>query len=236
MSSDRAIQFDVMSIARYAWSKVSGSKTPILLAALFCAFIQMMLSLIGGLLATVMSEAVANLLVNIIALFVLMPAYVGLMYMGLQRVRGLPLTFNQVFYAYRKDLLIQIWIFYLCFYGLFFVGALIGGILSVIPAIGMILVIVLGLGILYLLVRCALGVYLIFDQNEKAIDALKHSFSMTKPFVWQLILSYILLFVVMFVGALTLMIGLIWAIPFAYIFYAAIYQTINGGVLEKPNV
>lgn len=222
MNGNRVAQFEVIPTAKEAWAKVSGCKMPILLAAIACAVVQMIIQTLCG------KEVVGQIVSGILSLLVVMPAYAGLMYMGLQRVRGLPVTFNQVIYAYRQNLLTNVWLYYLCVYVVFIIGAMICGVVSIIPVIGLILMVAAMVGILYVLARFSLGIYFILDRNEKAIDALKHSYVITRAYVWKLMLAYLLIFAASILGFVTLLIGLIWVIPFGYIYMGSIYQAISG--------
>jgi len=226
MSNGMVTQFEVIPTAKEAWAKVSGSKMPMVLAALVCIAIQIVIQIITGMFTNVIGPVAVAFVSNIIAILVLLPAIAGVMYMGLQRVRNLPLTVSQVFYLYKKDLLIQTWIFYIAYFAIFLAAGILIAIFSNIPALYLIASIVIVLALIYICARISLGIYFIFDNNEKGIDAIKHSYNITKPYIWKLIFSFILIGVAMFVGALLLMVGLIWTIPFSYIFMGLIYQKI----------
>lgn len=231
MNNGITTQFEVMPTAKEAWAKLEGSKLPILLAALIFAVAQMVIQVIEGLFADAMGPMGAAIVASILSLTVLMPMHAGFMYMGLQRVRGVPLAVNQVFYLFKKDLLVQTWLYYIAIYAIVFVGMLITAILLYIPVVNTFAGLLAGLVAAYFFIRISFGIFFIFDKNEKALDALKRSYALTGAYVWKLFLAYLLVIVATILGALPLLIGLIWVIPFTYIYIGLIYQKIAGGTV-----
>lgn len=220
-------QFDVLPAAKEAWSKVAGCKMPFFLALVIYVILQIVNQLIGVFAIDIAGETIAALFNIIIVLLVLIPFSVGMQYMGLQRVRGLTPIVQNVFYIFKKDLFLQVVSFFLIVTALFIVAGIVIGLLSFIPIINALGVIVVSLVGFYILTRMSLGVYYIFDKNEKVIAAIKRSIAVTNEHVWKMMLAYILVSIVMFLGVITLFVGLIWAVPFSYIYLGTIYQKIG---------
>lgn len=227
-SNSVSTKLDVIGLAKLAWSNVSGVKTPIMLAVLFCVVLQAILQgVVGGISIAIFGELLGKLLLGVVVILVLSPAYAGLLYMGLQRVRGLPVMFNQVWYGYQKDFLVNIWVFNVILNLAIYVIGFIVYALSLVPVIGGLVAFAGLLGVCYLLIRLSFGLYFIFDKNMTAVDALKHSYRVTGSYIWSLVLAFILAMIAGMVGFFALLIGLIWAIPFMYIYFGSLYQAVS---------
>jgi hypothetical protein len=234
MSNGIAPQFEVLPTAKEAWSKVDGCKTVFVFATIIY-ILGVLANQVIGLMATEIGGDFFGALINaIILLLLLAPLNVGMRYMGLQRARGLNPIVQNIFYIFKKELYIQTICYFLILTALVLVAGIIIVFLSIIPIINLLAVFAVSLATFYIFTRMSLTIFYIFDKNEKVILAIKHSIAVTKLPVWKMMLAYILIALAMFFGVITLFIGLIWMVPFAYTYLGTIYQEI--GLQEIPAV
>lgn len=79
------------------------------------------------------------------------------------------------------------------------------------------------------------GIFMVFasviviDRRASAIDAIKGSFEMAKNNFVNALLTYLILLVMIFVGALLCGVGLLVAVPVAALFLAYTYRKLSGG-------
>lgn len=226
MSVEMQSKFEVSNTASRAWALVSGVKTPFVLAALVIAVLEIVVKVLQDLFVSMAGEGVAVIIGVILTFVLIFPAYVGTMFMGLQRVRGLPVLVSQVFTFYRSERLMQIFLLYFIFYVVTFLTSIIVALFSMVPIVNLIVIVADIALLLFLAARVSLSIYLVFDKNKSAIEAIKLSYKMTAGYTVSMLLAILLCIVATFLGVITLFIGLIWAIPFVHIFFAMIYQSI----------
>ena len=70
---------------------------------------------------------------------------------------------------------------------------------------------------------------IIVDRNTPPIDAIKASFEITKNNFVPVILALLVIYAILFVGALACGIGLIVAMPVAALFLVYTYRKLTGG-------
>ena len=92
--------------------------------------------------------------------------------------------------------------------------------------IGIVLLIIPGI---YLLLRLGLYQQAIVEKNLGAIDALKYSWELTNKNALSLLGLYILGFLITLAGLLALVIGLLWAIPTAWLSTLIAFRFLHGG-------
>ena len=74
----------------------------------------------------------------------------------------------------------------------------------------------------------------IVDRNLPPIDALKSSFEMVKSNFVQVLLAWLIIGVIVTVGALLCGVGLLVALPVAALFLVHTYRTLGGGQIAQP--
>jgi len=75
---------------------------------------------------------------------------------------------------------------------------------------------------------------LIVDRNLAPVDAIKASFEMVKSNFVQVLLAWLIIGVIVAVGALVCGVGLIVAVPVAALFLVHTYRKLGGGVIAPP--
>lgn len=108
--------------------------------------------------------------------------------------------------------------------GKFFSTFIAGILFAAIFIIGMIFLVLPGI---YMAIRLQFYVAAIVDDDMGAVDALKHSWDITKGHSLSLILLMLVMFLVCLMGTLLFGIGLLVAIPLIYIMQCYVYRVLN---------
>ncbi|HEX2284598.1 MAG TPA: hypothetical protein VHI10_07185 [Mycobacterium sp.] len=105
-------------------------------------------------------------------------------------------------------------------------------IVGILTSIGYALCVIPGLIVAIFLLFTTVAVV---DRNLGAIDAIKHSFEIAKANFVQVLLTWLMVFVITFVGALLCGVGLLVALPVATLFLVYAYRRLTGGQLAELN-
>jgi uncharacterized membrane protein len=232
--------FPVWELVGSAWQKVKGSKK-----TFWAAFIVSTLILvIGGILAQQsksFSHSLShtlNFLLRILGFLLQM----SLIYMGIMRAKNSPINVSQVFYSFNLKLILRMIVAYLLQLLLLlpaFILMLIGFALQKtgwdnvhpISSILGIFLIIAGLVMLFFIaMRLALVFPYILDGQLKPTTAIKLSYRATHGNVFKLFAAFLLQTLILILAAIPLGIGLIWALPFVFIFYGLIYAHLSNAL------
>lgn len=150
-------------------------------------------------------------------LVVMAPLSYGADLLFLKAIRGEPFKVTEIFFAYRQTLQIML--------ATILTGVIIG--------IGFVMLFIPGI-----IFACKLSMvpYLMMDKNMEAVDAVRTSWNMTKGFSWTIFGMGVVSFFVIIGGLILLVVGIIPAILWISLAFAAMYQGMaeqrNGGVAE----
>ncbi len=226
----------VIETITLSWEKVSGAKKTFW-AAIGIFFViaiafQFILSLVENV------SVFISLLFSFAFLVVNFLLQGGLMYIGIVRAKGMPITYKLLFRAFNLDLALKLIGVYILQILVILIPEII--LIAVCPAImaisplwfvlGVILGIVALVAIVYLFVRMILSVAFVLDKELKPVDALKRSFCATRSNIWNLIGLSFLQMLIIIVSAIPLGIGLIWTLPLGMIIYGMAYKKLSANL------
>lgn len=154
------------------------------------------------------------------------PLFYGLYSMILKATRGEKVEIKDVFCGFKSfSVFIRSWIYYLVYLVVAFVIGIITGILvSVSPAltiIGSLLTFIWGLVTLF-----AIYVY-IMTPSENAIYAYKEGFNIFKENLLMTLVTYIVMYILVVIGAILLLVGLLVTVPIALLFVAYVLKAMK---------
>lgn len=225
-------QLPVEETLKSAWAKVHGAKATIwaalgiLFAIVFC------LGIIQGI-----TEAINHSLFQAMKLITNLISYflqLGVVYIGICRAKDQPIAYQLMFRPFGLYRALSIIGLYIAEMVLFILPLLIGVaggfvINLAFPLSGLIgglLIAASGLSLIYLVVRLIPSLAIILDQDANPIEAIKRSFHLTKGNVLRLCLLSVIQIIILLICIIPLGIGLIWGLPFTFITYGTIYQTL----------
>ena len=148
-----------------------------------------------------------SFLISVVSLYLQLRISIALLRIAIRFVDGQPVALDELWFAPSFRLLSR----YVVGAVLFSLIVFAGSILLVIP------------GIIWTVKYQFFG-YLIVDKGMTASDALKKSGQMTAGLKWQLFLLGVIMWVVNFLGAMILGIGLVVTIPATMIAHAYVYK------------
>jgi hypothetical protein len=226
-----------------AWKKTYGCKSSFWGALTLLFLISIAFGITEGILEALHQNKTLIAVINVCSYIINYLMTLGLMFMGIKRANGLPVTYDMIFAAFSPSLLGRI----IALYFLQVLAVIAFAVLCFLPptmllytmsmvfhakSVGMmILTIALYtiaiIGMISLLMRLILAVAFLLDQNSGPWTALKQSFSATRGNVSRIIAVVFLEFCIILLSMIPLLIGTIWTIPFSYVLYGEIYKTLT---------
>lgn len=198
--------FKIGDVLSSAWAQLKGFKRSFWGAMLIIIVLQ---SVVNAGIALVISSPVVGMLAQLVLSLVILPLNAGVLLLGVYRGAGRDVQATQIFnyYGYMTKLVVM--------YLLMVVLLIVGFLLFVIPGV------YLAIGYIFaipLLVEKNLGVWEALESSRKAVH--HHWFKFLGFFI---VLSLIVL-----LGAMALGIGLVWALPLTSLAIGVIYVQIFG--------
>jgi hypothetical protein len=232
--TDITVKIPVSDTASEAWTKVSGSK-----GSFWAAFALLFLVGVGFAILGMIADAIVSgghnvvLFIGQVVNFLLQT---GLLYIAIRCAQGAPFSYKNMFYVLQSNILIRIIGVYLLkllimmpFFLLIFLTFMLALLGKFIMACGILIVF---FGMLYVSVRIILASAFVLDKGVNSWQAIVLSWKATRSNFWRLILLFFIQGVAFILGVITLLIGLIWALPFGFILYGVIYQKLAPSVLK----
>lgn len=233
--TDQPYQLPVFDTIKASWGKVYGSKGTFCLAFIVAFAIALGLGIIDGILekSAPIIEYIFRFFLQIITYFIEM----GLVYMGIRRAMDSPITFDMMFRVFNMILPFKI-------IGLYILQVLIMLIPIVImftsaalyplfgtPIVSILFFIIGILATMYLGIRMMMSMGFVLDKEMGPVNAIKLSFRATDHNFWNLVGIIIIQTIILVCLGITV-IGLIWALPFAFINYGMIYRSLSNTLTQ----
>lgn len=200
-----------------AWATLKGMKTTFLLACLVyiivAVVIEFCLGFIFGYSAYGDDYNPMQIVATLISTFVLGPLAAGLYMIAIKHSVGSRIEVGEIFKHFDK--IVPIFLTTVLLY--------------ILVGLGLILLVIPGI---YLLVCFTFALILVVEKDMRPVEALKTSRKVVHQQWFQTAGLLLLTGLVAFLGALALLIGLIWAIPLASLTLALVYRDVFG-VEEK---
>ena len=210
MSGDYS--FDPVELYKKAWENLMGLKATLWIALIVYAVIA---GVLGAITAFVfgsndpLSFGFGDLIGQILSTFLLSPLYAGLFMITLKHSIGSPIQVGELFKHYDKILPIFLVVF----------------LTQLLVMIGLVLLFIPGI---YLAVAFSFALPLVVEKNMSPIEALKVSRKVVHH-KWFSFAGFLLLgLLIVIVGAIALLVGLVWAIPLVAFAWAMAYRDIFG--------
>ncbi len=232
--------FSICNTISTAWHNVRGSKGSLWAAIFIIALITVAIYLVGfvfGLFSHRLAHAVGfiDAIIKNILTF-------GILYMGIQHVKGLPISFRMLGRVLNSSRLINIVCLLIL---LFLIGTIpsliLGGLAHYVHIhggmiahvfISLPLYCIAAILLIYLSLRMTLAPGYLMDQQLEPWAAVKASFASTKGHVWSLFWINVVNVLILIIAAIPIFIGWIWAIPYLFVCYGTIYNKL--AIPEKP--
>lgn len=228
--TNQAYLLPVWETITAAWDKVKGAKATLWGAFLLVLVIMFCFGLVEGLFKAMLpgSEKIINIVAQIINFLLQM----GVLYIGIQRARDLPIDYSMVFYAFKGEVALNVILLYLLQTLIFFLPALLCIIGFVFYDSSNTLFMILSglsfligaIAIIYLAVRLTLSMAFVLDHKNSAWQAVQSSFSVSRHNFWRIVAVFIIETLIVLLSIIPLGIGLIWTLPFMFIVYGMIYR------------
>jgi hypothetical protein len=176
-----------------------------------------------------------EVIINVIAQIITFILSMGILYIGIQRAKDLPINYRMMFYALKSRIFINI-------IGVFLLKILIllpFGILVAISTLlfqqqiitsfllALTLFIIASCFLIYFMLRMSVTTGMVLDKNVNCWRAIVLSFQATRSNCWRLLGLLIVEFFIIFVSMLPLLIGLIWTLPLMWICYGLMYHRLS---------
>lgn len=204
--------FDPVEAYKKAWEKLVGLKGTFWIALIIYAVIAGVLTAITTFVlgsSDPLDYGVGDLVGQILTTFLLSPLYAGLFMIVLKHSIGSPIQVGELFNYYNKIVPI-------------FIVTILTQLLVI---LGLILFILPGI---YLAVAFSFALPLVVEKNMSPVEALKASRKVVHH-KWFSFAGFLLLgLVVVIVGAIALLVGLVWAVPLIVLAWALLYRDIFG--------
>lgn len=205
-------QFNIVDVLKEAWEKTKGAKTTLLIAGIIPIIIAVGMSFIfnfifkdasGAML--VLREVGGQLLISVMTL----PMYAGVFMLAVKRSVGAPLHVNEIFQYWHKILPL------IGLYVVMYLMIMLGFILLVLPGIYLIFAYSMAIP---LMVEKDMGIWQALETSRKTVT--KKWFTMFGFFI-----AYL---VAVILGAIALLVGLLWVMPAVLIAYGIVYRNMFG--------
>lgn len=220
-----------------SWQKVHGTKGSVW-AALGILFVTMF---IIGFIGDLITQALPSIEfgINLVTQAIGFLFQVGILYIGIRRAQDLSFSYRDMFRSFQADIipkLIAVYLFEIVIFIPPMILAFVGGYLygyedtTWALIVSVILCCIAIAIILFLSVRLSLAMAFVLDRKAGPWNALKSSFRATRSNFWRLLGLSIAQFLILFVSALPLGIGLIWGLPLVFVIYGTMYKTLSVNV------
>ena len=209
--------FDIIEIIKEGFSRIEGVKGIFFAAFAVYVVISIIVQIVLGIFfPSPPPPSEPNLLnqqiVTILSYPVLMPLIVGVIMLAINYSRGKPIVFNAIFNYYHL------------------VGklALAGLLIYIMTVVGFVLLVLPGI---YLSIAYIFTLPLIADKGMDVWEAMELSRKSVTQHWFKVFGLFLLLSIIMTLGALALGIGLIWAVPLLFVtLYGLLYPLIFDGI------
>lgn len=199
--------WDISSALNEAWHLISGFKSTLWGAILIYLGILLAVSIPFEFLG---KDSIVMMIVSQVVIgLVTYPLSAGMTMIGIKRSVGEPANAFMIFDYYSKT--VSIFFLYL--------------LMMILICIGLILLILPGI---YLMVAYSMAMPLLVEKNMGIWEALETSRKRINKCWFEMLVLYILVFIIFAVAILPLGIGLIWAIPFTIVLMAVVYRNLFG--------
>ncbi len=225
--------FESMSVA---WNKTKGFKGTFWSAWVVAIIISIglqLLMLLGNFI-----HPTLGLIVSFIYIVVFFILYLGIMYLGIKRAANMPVTYTDMFYAFKWPVFLRLIGVSICFtiiFGiltfLYTASPQLFGEQSLLKALFNLIILIL---IIFLSARLFFAYAFVLDQGVHSLEAIKLSWKVTQGNVFRIIGIIIIFSASYLLGLLALIIGLIWTIPFIWVYYGEIYKKFSDALLPVP--
>lgn len=210
-------KLEPIEIFKDAWAKLSGMKGTFWGAAVIYYLIAMafgfLLAAVFGILGmqseSGASTIIAQVVIQVVQTFVLMPIAMGLFMIALKHSVGANIQVGEIFQHFNKA--VPLFIAYI----LMTILTIIGFILLVIPGI-------------YLSVAFAMTMMLIVEKDMSPWEAMTVSRKAITKKWFNMFGFMIVAMIVVVIGMLALLVGLVWAAPLALLAFAMVYRDMFG--------
>lgn len=198
----RDYDFDIIEMTKAGWERINGVKAQFIAGFAVYVAAAVIVQLVLGLVFPQGTAEAPNLLnqqiVGILSYPVLMPIMAGIMMMAIKHSRGEAVDFKSVFdYFHMTGKL-----------------ALAGVLIYIFTVIGIMLLVLPGI---YVSVAYTFTIPLIVDKNMDVWEAMELSRKTVTKHWFKVAGLKGLLSIIMFIGAIALGIGLVWAIPLMFV-------------------
>ena len=215
-------QLSLSDALTIAWRKVKGTKATFLAALMVVGVINFTAGLVKGFVGFFSGEL--GFILQYVASLVAYIANVGLLYIGIQHARNLPINYRLLFKSFRWPTAARLAAIYIIGTLVLFIAATLTAKTHSIAYIGM--AIISTLFCLWFNFRMFLAPAFIIDANLPVIPAIKASFQATDYHVIKLAVLILIQMGIIIISALPLAIGLIWTLPMMFILYGVVYVTL----------
>lgn len=235
--NDLAPALPIMDTIKLAWAKTDGVKGTFWAALGTLVLVVIGINILSGIFHFI-SPGLGGF-VSFLGQILLFVLSMGLLYLGIQRARGLPINYKMIFNVLETRTV-------LCLIGLYFLqGLMIIAPIAIIMGVALtftrqiqdgqvafspilsLVIIFVSLLAFYLGIRLFMSMGFVLDRKANPLDAVMMSFKATKYHVWALAAIFILQFAILAISAIPFGIGLIWTLPFAYVIYGVLYNKLS---------
>src|SRR3990167_2732083 len=222
-----------------AWQKVKGSKATFLASIAIVILIKIAFIWLSHM---TISLPIVNIIITIIDVVIYLLLIAGLLYLGIRRAFGLPITYPMMFTTFRTEmalkvigiLLLKLIIIAIPVFLTLLLSILLTAIFGSMEHILKFLLVLLYIACLaayfYLILRLFLGVAFVLDKNATPLQAIKLSFQATQSNVWHLVGLFIIQQLILIISIAPFGIGLFWTFPFLFILYGTLYKNLLANV------
>ncbi|TAK77166.1 MAG: hypothetical protein EPO11_03025 [Gammaproteobacteria bacterium] len=215
-----------------AWDTTKGSKKSFWAALALLFLIAVGIGILQGIAKSLLPPL--GFAIVIIGQLIIFLLQIGLLYMGIQRAAGSPISYRLMFRTFDMNLASRIITYYILQMLililpaiLIFLAALLSHAYPDIPGMSILVAafyVVGGAGFLYLSIRMMMGMAFVLDKAANPWEAVKSSFQITRGNFWSLLFLLIAQFIIFTISAIPFGIGLIWTLPFIFVLYGTIYK------------
>lgn len=228
--ADNEYQFPVRDTLEAAWQKVSGAKATIWAVFGLVILNLLFFGILGGLTEAFVGK-MASQIPTLIGMLLQVILFWGLIYIGIQRAKDLPIQYTLFKSVFNLDLFFKM-------LGVYILQILIAAatVVIILPVfaidsdalimkiIAVILSVIWYVVLIYVLLRMFFAKAIVIDKRINPWVAIKMSFAMTKGNVWHLFCFGVFCVLALMISLLPFGIGLIWSLPFIYIAYGLAYR------------
>lgn len=215
-----------------AWSRVKGSKSTIIGATFVYALIMLALTLFGVAVKNI--HPYADNIVNFFAQIIHFIIELGFIYIGIQRAYDLPITFTQMFRAFNVDIIGRLILMYLIKFVIYLPFIIVAAVSFYLGSFAILIGILACLCLFYVAVRLLFGALFILDKETiNPWLAIKLSYAATRGNFWRLVAFFIIQTGFFILGAIPLLVGLIWVIPLNIIMLGMMYKQLLNNIPDK---